>query len=138
MNYLKSWPLKTLSYIDNLLGLEFISAYSFLETDFLGKMTAVYSDVQTNMFDDHVKLELKRSLSPRLLEMRKWKPWEVKNYLKVTQLIKACTKLESRSSYHISSSKQTARLKAVWCGRTTCLGIRRAGLSWFFLYVTLN
>lgn len=69
MNYLKSWPLKTLSYSDNLHGLEFISAYSFLE--FLGKMTAVYSDFQTHMFDDHVKLELKRSLSPRLLEMRK-------------------------------------------------------------------
>lgn len=59
MNYLKYWPLKTLSYGDNLHGLEFISAYSFLETEFLGKITAVYSDFQTNMFDDQVKLELK-------------------------------------------------------------------------------
>lgn len=71
MNYLKSWPLKTLSYSDNLHGLEFIAGYSFLETEFLGKMTAVYSDFQTHMFDDHVKLELERSLRPRLLEMRK-------------------------------------------------------------------
>lgn len=58
MNYLKSWPLKTLSYGDNLHSLEFISAYSFLETEFLGKITAVYSDFQTNMFDDQVKLDL--------------------------------------------------------------------------------
>lgn len=68
MNYLKSWPLKTLSYGDNLHGLEFISPYSFLETEFfkkkkkketefLGKITAVYSDFQTNMFDDQVKLD---------------------------------------------------------------------------------
>ena len=27
------------------------------ETEFLGKITAVYSDFQTNMFDDQVKLD---------------------------------------------------------------------------------